>query len=71
MIFIRLFGFLCIYLQLFTVYVGFLTVFPPTKLDSATFPWIITLGIQLPYRVGFGSVCTTGVGHGLQNHRGV
>lgn len=71
MIFIGLFGFLCIYLQLFTVYVGFLTGFPPTKLDSATFPWIITLGIQLPYRVGFGSVCTTGVGHGLQNHRGV
>lgn len=25
----------------------------------------------MPYRVGFGSVCTTGVGHGLQNHRGV
>ena len=46
MIFIGLFGFLCIYLQLFTVYVGFLTGFPPTKLDSATFPWIITLGSE-------------------------
>ena|GEM_PF-3810605 len=46
MIFIRLFGFRCIYLHLFTVYVGFLTGFPPTKLDSATFPWIITLGSE-------------------------
>ena len=46
MIFIRLFGFRCIYLHLFNVYVGFLTGFPPTKLDSATFPWIITLGSE-------------------------
>ena len=46
MIFSLIFGFLCIYLQLFTVYVGFLTGFPPTKLDSGTFPWIITLGSE-------------------------